>query len=407
MSDNIRTIIHIDMDAFFASVEQKANPKLKGLPVAVCGKGKRGVIVTSSYEAREMGIETGMTPNMAKRLCPEVILVPADIEKYIYTSAKLISIFEEFTPVVEPYSIDEAFLDVTGSLKYFGGIENIINGLKKRIGSELGITASIGVAPNKLLAKLASGMNKPDGVFIINQGDIKDILRKTPVGKLCGIGKKMEAYLRDMGVRTIADLGSLSVPELKRRFGIIAQKLHLMGIGDDPSPVIQRGKETDAKSIGHSLTLERDILSVSEIRGILFTLSEMVGRRLRRDGFRGRTVTLTLRYSDFYTFSRRKTISTYIYSSDDIFKVSFGIFSSIRYIKPVRLLGVAISNLVKTPVSLPLFEWMRKKENLTKAIDEINNRYGDFTISSAEVIPEIHKPHIIPPKPFRMHDRNF
>ncbi|MDD2273809.1 MAG: DNA polymerase IV [Desulfuromonadaceae bacterium] len=304
-----RVVMHTDMNSFFASVEQSYNPELKGKPVVVTGSQQRTVILTSSYEARKFGIKTGMMLHEAKRLCPDVIMVPADNRKYTHTSAVIMKMMLDYTPLVEVFSIDEAFMDVTHSLSIFTSAENIAYLLKARIKHQFDITCSIGIAPNKLLAKLASEMKKPDGLTIITPDTVKATLEHMPIKELCGIGRKMERHLNMMGIYTCGDLGRCDEGRLTRKFGIIGSRLKQMGQGNDDSPVIPADDADEVKSVGHSMTLKRDISSRNEILRYLLQLSEMVGRRARRYGVAGKTVHLTIRYADFSTFGKQETLS--------------------------------------------------------------------------------------------------
>ncbi len=375
-----RIIMHADINAFFASVEQQCNPALKGKPVAVIGSRKRTVITTASYEARAQGVRTGMNKYEGKRFCPGLIFIVGNNRKYIDTSTRIISIFRDYTPEVDVFSIDEAFLDITGSLTLFKGAENIALSIKKRIKDSLGLTCSIGIAPNRLLAKLASGLEKPDGLVIIKQHEISGLMETMPVGKLCGIGGKIEACLKAIGIITCGDLGRYPVDLLKRRFGIVGEKLHNMGLGIDNSAVISQEKEEDVKSVGHSMTLSKDISDIKSIRRYLLQLSEMVGRRARRYGYSGRTVVLTVRYKDFTTFSKRSSIQKYINNSLDIYRISLGILGSLRLRQAVRLLGVGLTNLVRCS-QMPLFIENEKYDKLVNSMDMINDRYGEFTVT--------------------------
>jgi DNA polymerase-4 len=302
--DQHRIIIHIDMDCFFAAVEQQDNPSLQGKPIAVTGAGKRTVITTSSYEARAFGVKTGMTTWEARQKCPGLIFVVGNNRKYVRISTELVKVFREFTPVVEVFSIDEAFLDITGSVKLFGSKETIACLIKERIRKQFGLTCSIGIAPNKLLAKLASEMEKPDGLTIMEPQEVAGVLDKVPIGKLCGIGKKTEKQLLSYGIRTCGDLGRFPVEILKSKYGIVGERLHQMGLGMDDSPVIPLEESDNVKSVGHSKTLGKDVENMEDIRRHLLQLSEMVGRRARRHSVWGKTVTLFIRYSDFSDFCR-------------------------------------------------------------------------------------------------------
>ena len=389
--------MHIDMNAFFASVEQQSNPFIKGKPVAVIGSNKRTIIVTASYEARKFGIKTGMMVHEAKKLCKELILVEADNQKYTDTSVRINSILENYTSFVEVYSIDEAFLDITGSLKLFGTPENIARSVKNRIRKEFGLSCSIGIAPNKLLAKLASDMKKPDGLVIINPEDVKDIIGNLSIGELWGIGHKLEKHLNAMGIKTCSELAKTDTSLLRSRFGIIGEHLKRMGQGIDESPVVPSRQEPDPKSIGHSMTFDRDYWDRKTLKCYLLQLSEMVGRRLRKGLFSGKTVTLTIRYSDFNTFSKQKTLKRYIDTGTEIYLAILGIFDSIELKKSVRLLGVSISGLIKNSNQLPLFERELKKSTAVRAMDVINNRYGEFAVTWGTLLSRYNHDGVISP----------
>lgn len=375
-----RTVLHIDMNAFFASVEQRCNPALRGKPIAVIGSNKRTVITTASYEARAFGVKTGMNVYEGKRQCPGLIFVIGNNSKYVDVSTRIISILRDYTPLVEVFSIDEAFLDITGSLILFRGAEGIVLSIKGRIKNTLGLSCSVGVAPNKLLAKLASDMEKPDGLVIIRKKDVPALLETVPVGDLCGIGEKLETYLNAMGIKTCGDLGRYPVMLLKRRFGIIGERLHEMGLGIDDSPVSPVENGDEVKSVGHSMTLPRDVYDIQDIQRYLLQLSEMVGRRARRYGYRGRTVVLTVKYEDFTTFSRRLSIQHHINNSLEIYRTSLRILGSIRLKQAVRLLGVSLTGLARYS-QLPLFAEDEREDRRVESMDRINDRYGEFTIT--------------------------
>jgi DNA polymerase-4 len=378
-----RIILHIDMDAFFISVEQRDNPALMGKPAAVCGSLSRSVVTSATYEARPFGIRAGMSTQEAKRRCPQLILVEGNHSKYTETSARIFSILKEFTPLVEVASIDEAYLDITQSLLLFQSPFYITKSIKDKIRQSEQLTCSIGVAPNKLLAKLGSGLKKPDGLVVIRKDDVREILEDLPVSKLYGIGPKLAEALNSIGIFACGQLGRFPVDVLTKRFGVIGERLHEMGLGLDDSPVIPFDEEEDAKSISHSLTLEEDTSDPKMLRKVMLQLSERVSRRMRRDGFYGKRIAITVRYSDFFTFSKQKTFSKWMNSGNEIFRHAFQIFESIPHPKPIRLLGVGMSQLKKEWCQLDLFEKKDKKDNLLKAMDRVNERFGDWTLTWA------------------------
>lgn len=378
--------VTFDMNSFFASVEQSYNPELKGKPVVVTGSQQRTVILTASYEARKFGVKTGMMLYEARRLCPEIIMVPADNRKYTYTSTQIMKMMLDYTPLVEVFSIDEAFMDVTNSLSIFSSAENISHLLKARIMFQFDLTCSIGIAPNKLLAKLASEMKKPDGLTVITPDNVRSTLEHMPIKELCGIGKKMERHLNMMSIYTCGDLGRCDEGRLTRKFGIVGTRLKQMGQGIDDSPVIPADEADEVKSVGHSMTLKKDISSRSEILRYLLQLSEMVGRRARRYGVAGKTVHLTIRYADFSTFGKQETLSRHVNQSDDIYQGVIQILDSMELEQPVRLLGVRITNLCYQSEQLPLFEEERRKAYMINAMDTVNDRFGDFTVTYGSLL---------------------
>jgi DNA polymerase-4 len=378
-----RIILHIDMDAFFISVEQRNNPSLRGKPAAVCGSLSRSVVTSATYEARPFGIRAGMPIQEAKRRCPQLILVEGDHSKYTEAAARIFSILKDYTPLVEVASIDEAYLDITQSQLLFKSPLHIAQLIKNRIREKEQLTCSIGIAPNKLLAKLGSNLKKPDGLVLIQKEKVGEILNDLPVSKLYGIGPKLTQELNSMGIFTCGQLGEVPVSLLKKRFGVIGERLHEMGLGSDDSPVIPFDEEEDAKSISHSVTLEEDTSDPTMVRKVLLQLSERVSRRMRKDGFYGRRIVLTFRYSDFYTFSKQKTISKWVNGGNEIFRHALEIYESISHPKPIRLLGVGVSLLKKEWCQLDLFERKDKKEKMLKAVDRVNERFGDWTLTWA------------------------
>lgn len=382
----MRTVMHLDMNAFFASVEQACNPNLRGAPIAVVGSAKRTVVTTASYEARRQGVRTGMNRYEAKRACPSLIFVAGDNRKYIDTSERVLEILKDYSPAIEVYSIDEAFVDLTGSFELLGSPEGIAGSIKERIRSTLGLTCSIGIAPNKLLAKLASDMKKPDGLVVIRDEDVEGALRDLPVGELWGIGPRLTSHLALLGVRTCGELAAFPASVLRERFGIIGERLKLMGRGIDDSPVVPAGEEEEAKSVGHSTTLPKDVSGREEIRRCLLRLSEMVGARARAHRLKGRKVTLTIRYPDFYTFTRQRSLSYPANDTKAIFNSALSILEGIRLKTAVRLLGVSISELTKDLRQMELFDGERRREELLDAVDSINGRFGESTLTWATLL---------------------
>lgn len=385
MAMDDRVVLHIDMDAFFISVEQRDDPSLRGKPAAVCGSLSRSVVTSATYEARPYGIRAGMPIQEAKRRCPQLILVEGDHSKYTETSSRIFSLLKEYTPLVEVASIDEAYLDITQSTLLFKSPLHLAQTIKSHILEKEKLTCSVGIAPNKLLAKLASRLKKPDGLVVIEKGEVEKTLRDLPVSSLFGIGPKLEEALQGMGIFTCGSLGKFPVPLLTQRFGVIGERLHEMGLGMDDSPVIPFDEEEDPKSVSHSVTLEKDTSDLEVLRKVLLQLSERVSRRMRRNFLYGKRVTLTVRYSDFYTFTKQKTLSQSINSGNDIFRHGLEIYRSISHPKPIRLLGIGMSLLEKEWSQLGLFDRREKKDNLLKAMDQVNDRFGDWTLTWASL----------------------
>ncbi|RLB68226.1 MAG: DNA polymerase IV [Deltaproteobacteria bacterium] len=394
----MKTIMHVDMNAFFAAVEQQSNPALRGRPVAVTGSEKRSIILTASYEARVFGVKTGMTRFEAFARCPQLTLVPANNRLYTHVSTGIMALFHDYTPLVEVFSIDEAFLDLSGSLKLFGGAERIAYLIKSRIKIHFGITCSVGIAPNKLLAKLASEQRKPDGLTIYSVEEISNILEQMPIQELCGIGRRLGRQLHGIGIFTCGQLGRFPLPILRKKYGVIGDKLHAMACGIDLSPVIPAEASAPIKSIGHSRTLRDDLDDRQAICAFLLQLAEMVGRRARRYQVSGRVITLTLRYADFTTFSRQQVQPDYLNGSEEIYRASVKILDSLNLDQPVRLLGVRLSSLRFKAGQLPLFPEERRQYLLTEARDCVNDRYGDFTVMFASLLEQKSKgSHVISP----------
>ena len=376
----------MDMNSFFASIEQQCNQSLRGKPVLVGGSpSKRSVVAAASYEARLYGIHSGMPLMEAWRLCPSAVLVEGNIRKYTDAAHRVFQICRDYTDRMEIYSIDECFLDVTATQERSGGAWEIASTIKRRIRADLGLTCSIGIAPNKMLAKLASSMQKPDGLTEIRREEIEGLLENLPVEELHGIGEKTRIKLANMGITTAGALGRVPRDKLKRAFGIWGDVLHGMGSGIDCSPVVPYHSEPDIKSVGHSYTLSRNTRDPDVINRQLLRLSEMVGRRLREQNHAGRTVTLTLRYEDMHTFSRQKSIPEYLDDGFAIYQAALSILRKQADECDIRLLGVCVSNLVKGIHQLDMFAGPRRRE-LMKVMDAINDKYGEFTIKRASLV---------------------
>lgn len=393
-----RTVLHVDMDAFFASVEQQTYPFLRGKPIGVCGDPNgRTVIAAASYEAKRRGVKTAMTVPEARRLCPDIILVGGDPAKYVDTSVRVLAVYTRYTDLVEVFSIDEAFLDVTDSAHLHGGAEAAARAIKQEVRARFGITCSIGVAPNKLLAKLAGEMSKPDGLTVVRPEDVPALLERTPVEAICGIGPKTREKLNRLGVRTCAELGRYSEKNLRIVFGINGIALHNIGLGRDDSPVQPYHHEPETKSMGHSFTLDRDTGDRAEIKRHLLQLSEQVGRRLRRESYAGRTIAIVVRYEDFETVGRQRSVRQPTGDGHRIYTVALKLFDELyRPGRLVRLLGVSVSNLVRDLAQLKLVD-DRRADDLFTAADALNDRFGEFSVARARLSTRRPGPRVIPP----------
>ncbi len=393
-----RVIMHIDMDAYFASVEQQTNPHLRGKPIAVTGAGKRTVITCPSYEARRYGVKTGMNRWEAKQLCPHIIFIPGCNQRYVDTCTRLVELYKTYTPDVEIYSVDEAFLDLSGSCHLFGPPAQVGRAIKDQIKNVYGITASIGISSNKLTAKIASDLDKPDGLTILHSREqIEATLRNLPVKEVPGIGSKTEAALKSMGIFTCGELAKIPAGRLRDRFGLVfGEQLYFMARGMDSKKVVPDSRRQPAKSVGHSMTLQKDVGDFSRIQGYVLKLSEMVGRRLRRAGYKGKTLHLYVRYADFTSFSKRKSVKKYIDDGLEIYCLAMSILRSFRLQKEVRMVGVSLSNLIESR-QMPLFEEDRLQGCVTDAVDRINDRYGEFTVMRGSLLKSRETPDTISP----------
>ena len=390
--------MHVYMDAFFASVEQQTFPFLRGKPIGVCGDPDgRTVIAAASYEAKRRGVKTAMTIPEAKKLCPEIILVSGAPAKYVDTSTRILALYATFTDRVEVFSIDEAFLDVTQTAHLFHGPEEIARSIKAYIKEHFGLTCSIGIAPNKLLAKLSGEMHKPDGLTTISQPQVAGLMENLPVQELCGIGPKTQDKLNRLGIRTCGELGRYPEKQLTGIFGINGSHLKRMGQGLDENPVLPYIHEPATKSMGHSFTLDRDTRDLAEIRRHLLQLSEQVGRRLRHDNFAGRTVSLVLRYADFSTFIKQHSLKNYIDDGLRIHQVGMKLFREL-YQPPrlVRLLGISVSNLVRDLKQTAAFDNSRVG-SLFENLDKVNDKYGEFSVARARLQQRTSGPRVISP----------
>ena len=385
-----RNIIHLDMDAFYASVEVLDDPALKGQPVIVGGGGDRGVVSAASYEARKFGIHSAMPWVTAKKRCPHGKFLPVRMSRYRAVSDRIFAIFQRFTPLVEPLSLDEAFLDVTGSSLLYGAPPTIAARIRELVRREIGLTVSAGVAASKLVAKIASDQNKPDGLTIVAPGTEGEFLAPLPIRRLWGVGKTTGKTLAMLGIRTIGDLRRLPEEMLERKFGQPGRSLYLAARGLDDREV-----ETDRgmKSVGHEETFEHDLLDRSLIDRELLALAVRVGRRLRRHGLTGRTVTLKVKYHDFVQITRSQTIQEATDDGREIHRCARALLAKTpTAVKAIRLLGISLSQFNHTGQRQgSLFQDRgegEKRQQINRAVDRITEKYGATAILPAGLLGE-------------------
>lgn len=383
-----RKIIHIDMDAFYASVEQGDNPSLKGLPVIVGGDPeKRGVVSAASYEARVYGVHSAMPTSQAKRLCPHGIFLPVRMRRYREVSEQVFKILQEYTPFIEPLSLDESFLEVTGSEKLFGPALQIARAIKRRILETTGLTASAGIAPNKFLAKIASDFKKPDGLVEIKPEEVQEFLRELPISKLWGVGKSTEEVLKGMGILRVGQLAVYPAERVEKKLGKFGIELIALARGEDERPVTP---DSEAKSISQEETFTPDLEGLEKMKRVLLDQAEQVGWELRKQKLKGCTVTIKVRYPDFTTVTRSHTLPFPTDQGIEIYQTALKLLSKTEALqKKVRLLGVGASNLLRQddPEQLILFDSRRKQvQRSTQAMDRIWDKFGPEAIKRASLI---------------------
>ncbi len=378
-----RWIIHIDMDAFYAAVEQRDNPDLRGKPVIIGGLSVRGVVSTASYEARKFGVHSAMPMVEARRRCPQGIFLPGDHAKYSRISHEIQHILADFSPLIEPLSLDEAFLDVSGMERLWGDPVDIARRIKARIKDEIGLTASAGVAANKFLAKLASDLQKPDGLVVIRPGDEARMLRDIPIDCLWGVGEVTAGVMKKLGIHTIGQLAQTDVKVLERHCGNAAYELHQLAHGQDERPVIP-GHEP--KSIGKEITFAQNLIANDEIYANLLDLAGKVGWRLRRKGYSGRTITVKIRFASFKTITRSRTLTEPTCLDDVIYETAKDICAKVALPEGIRLLGITASNLLKGTGQASLFSTTDKRMALYQAVDELREKYGEDIVTKGTLI---------------------
>jgi nucleotidyltransferase/DNA polymerase involved in DNA repair len=376
------------MDAFFAAVEQRDHPELRGRPVIIGADPKggrgRGVVSTASYEARRFGVGSAMPISQAWRACPSGVYLPPDMARYARESGRVMDILRRFSDRVEPVSIDEAFLDVTAGARALGPGETVGRRLKEEIRSETGLTASVGVATSKLVAKVASDMRKPDGLVVVAPGDEAAFLAPLPVRRLWGVGPRMEERLAKLGVVTIGDLADIDPARLERRLGTHGHDLQLLARGIDEREVHADSEE--AKSIGQEHTFGSDTADPERLRALLLDLSDQVAARLRSHGLKARTLTLKYRDERFRTTTHARTVSAGVDSGNEVFAVISALFEETHRGRKVRLLGVSSSHFGPATPQLELFTEDEAPAPADRLRDEVARRFGKGTLTRASLL---------------------
>jgi len=385
----VKHIIHLDLDAFYPAVEVLDNPELKGKPVIVGGSRERGVVSSASYEARKFGVHSAQPMATAMRLCPHGIVLPVRMARYQEVSEQVFKIFHIYTPLVEPLSIDEAFLDVGGCTRLFGSPVTIAKKIKQKVVETTGLTISAGVAPSKFIAKVASDMDKPDGLTVVPSDMVRDFLDPLPIKKMWGAGKVTQKALARLNIHTFKDLRQTSLALLEKEFGKHGSHMHQLAWGIDPRDVVTLH---DVKSIGHELTYSADILDLEPARRELLSLADRAARRMRRKGLAGKTVTLKVKYGDFKLITRSATLHHHTHDSADIYANVCRLLTKTAVGKrPVRLLGISLSNLSDSGSGrqLSLFDQSEsngKRKELNKTTDSILEKFGNKGIRPGSLV---------------------
>ncbi len=378
-------ILHIDMDAFYCSVEERDRPELVGKPVIVGGTPEgRGVVAAANYEVRKYGVHSAMPAATARRLCPHAVVLLARHNYYAKVSHQIREVFHRYTPLVEPLSLDEAFLDVKASEALFGSSAQIGRKIKTEIAETLNLVASVGVAPNKFLAKIASDLDKPDGFLVVNPDHVQDFLDPLPVSRLWGVGKVSQKTLHKRGVHTISALRQLSQAELQKLFGKVGAHLWRLAHGIDDRAVVP---DSEAKSISHETTFDVDITDRETLRSWLLELTEQVGRRLRRHQLYGRTVQIKVRFEDFRTITRARTLSEPTHITQEIWRVAAVLLEQNLSAKHrgVRLLGIGVSGFADESGQVSLFEESEREKQgqIDTLTDSIKDCFGQTALRRA------------------------
>jgi DNA polymerase-4 len=393
-----RTILHLDLDAFYASVEQLDDPSLRGKPVIVGGTSGRGVVCAASYEARRFGVRSAMPTSRARRLCPDGVFLHPRFDRYGELSDRVFDIYRRYTPLVEPLSLDEAFLDVTASRALHGDGPAIATRIRSEVRGETGLTVSAGVADVKLAAKIATDLGKPDGLTVAPAGQTAAFLAPLPIGKLWGVGEVTEAALRGIGITTIGDLARLPSPALANLLGADrAEGFRRLALGEDEREVVP---DEEARSVGGEETFDEDLTGEAALARVLLFQAERVGRRLRRAGLRGRVVTLKVKYADFTSVTRRLTLDAPTDDDGVIYQAARAQLQRVELGRPVRLAGVTVSGFAgeeeaaapqldlfaPAPDEAPGGAGDPRRRALHAALDKLADKFGERTVTKADLV---------------------
>ncbi len=398
----MRVVAHLDMDAFFASVEEKLNPRYAGKPLVVGGdRSRRGVVSAANYPAREFGIRAGMPIATAVRLCPDAVFLEGDPRKYVHVSLQVLDALKEFTPVIEPFSIDEAFLDLTESPRLVDAIRRdrvetrdpeavlqaateTARAMQRAVQRRVGLSATIGLAPNKYIAKMGSGLQKPRGLTALTQERYREVFWPRPVEELWGIGAKTAEALGKIGIRTVAQLAKFPRELLTYHFGLNGDRMRDAAWGEDDAPVIPFYEGVPVKSMGHEFTLEKDLADRTRLGAHLLRLSDQVARRMRQDGYLGRVVSVKFRDRAFKTVIRQRALPEITDDETQVFQVASALFDEHWDGRPLRLIGVSMSGLVSgAGRQSELFARDERRRAMTKAADSLRDKFGDAVIVRA------------------------
>jgi len=398
----VRIVAHLDMDAFFASVEEKLNPHLAGKPLVVGGdRSRRGVVAAANYPARKFGIHSGMSTAAAVRLCPDATFLEGDPKKYLHVSLQVLDSLKEFTPVIEPFSIDEAFLDLTEAPRVVdalrrGGVDtrdpaatleaaaDTARAIQRAVWRRVGLTATIGLAPNKYIAKMGSGLQKPRGLTLLTAERYREVYWPRPVSDLWGIGEKTAVALEPLGIRTVGQLAKFPREFLTYHFGLNGDRMRDAAWGEDETPVVPFYEGVAVKSMGHEFTLEKDLSDRVRLGAHLLRLSDQVGRRMRQDGYLGRIVSVKFRDASFKTTIRQRALPDLTADETQIHKVASALFDENWDGRPLRLVGVSMSGLVAgAGHQRELFDADSHRRQMTEAVDSLRDKFGDSALVRA------------------------